>query len=94
MVYILYFSKLFKDRFQNCHVISNHAAKVESKYAVFLRSQKKFWKKWFFSWISAIKSTVAFDELTEILDEMILRHHDDFHQINKVFANMFWRFWE
>ena len=26
MVYILYFSKSFKDRFQNCHVISNHAA--------------------------------------------------------------------
>ena len=46
--YILMFETVVQRSLSKTHVISNHAAKLESKCAVFLRSQKKFWKKWFF----------------------------------------------
>ena len=49
---ILLWNTSFQRTLSKTHVISNrclisnHAAKVEWKCAVYLRSQKKFWKKW------------------------------------------------
>ena len=46
--YILMFETVVQRSLSKTHVISNHGAKLESKCAVYLRSQKKFWKNWLF----------------------------------------------
>ena len=46
--YILMFETVVQKSLSKTHVISNHAAKVKWKCAVYLRSRKKFWKKIFF----------------------------------------------
>ena len=61
-IFYLMFATVVQRSLSKTHVISNHGAKLESKCAVFLRSQKNFWKKWFFCEFQRLRVAFFFCE--------------------------------